>query len=235
MAVVEDLAANMPPLMRADVPAALATGLRGKIAMATRRDAARERLADGVAPGTDHAAAAAAAEPTSDQWVVLGDDPELAAAAPVEPVEPAPAAEASAASAVAVELPPPATPARDAQHAATQTVPLPPPPATVQPVLHPMPDWGAWITTTGSCMHTSKKCDGMKTAGQIRWATFHQQQEAMLQGVTEAWTKKNDLNGMLCLRKHCVDQTDGPCNVGPLRKLRWCLTCGRHPVARIRQ
>jgi hypothetical protein len=235
MAVVEDLAANMQPLMLADVPAALATGLRGKIAMATRRDAARERLADGVAPGTDHAAAAAAAEPTSDQWVVLGDDPELAAAAPVEPVEPAPAAEASAASAVAVELPPPATPARDAQHAATQTVPLPPPPATVQPVLHPMPDWGAWITTTGSCMHTSKKCDGMKTAGQIRWATFHQQREAMLQGVTEAWTKKNDLNGMLCLREHCVDQPDGPCNVGSLRKLRWCLTCGRHPVARIRQ
>ena len=72
--------------------------------------------------GTERHIPAAAAEPTSDEWVVLGDDPELAAAAPVEPVEPAPAAEASAASAVAVELPPPATPARDAQHAAAQPV-----------------------------------------------------------------------------------------------------------------
>ena len=223
MAVAEDLAANMQCLMLADVPAAWATGLRGKIAMATRRDAPRERLADGVAPGTDHAAAAAAAEPTSDQWVVLGDDPELAAAAPVEPVEPAPAAEASAASAVAVELPPPATPARDAQHAAAQPVPLPPPPATVQPVLlPPVPDVGAWITTTGGCTHTSRRCDGVKTEVRIRWATFHKQREAMLKGVNQAWTERNDLNGILCLRERCVGPPDGPRNVGSLRKLRWC-------------
>ena len=234
------LAANTPPLTRADVPAALSTGLRGRVAVATRRDAPRELPADGAAPGSDHAAAAAAAEPTYDEWTVLGDeDPELAAATPVEPVEPVPAAEAAAASAVAVEPPPPATPApkvkaKGAQRAAAQPVPLPPPPATVQPVLlPPVPDVGAWITTTGGCMHTSRRCDGVKTAVQIRWATFHQQREAMLNGVNEAWTKKNDLNGILCLRERCVGPRDGPCNVGSLRKLRWCLMCGGRPVARI--
>ena len=234
------LAANTPPLTRADVPAALSTGLRGRVAVATRRDAPRELPADGAAPGSDHAAAAAAAEPTYDEWTVLGDeDPELAAATPVEPVEPVPAAEAAAASAVAVEPPPPATPvpkvkAKGAQRAAAQPVPLPPPPATVQPVLlPPVPDVGAWITTTGGCMHTSRRCDGVKTAVQIRWATFHQQREAMLNGVNEAWTKRNDLNGILCLRERCVGPRDGPCNVGSLRKLRWCLMCGGRPVARI--
>ena len=98
-------------------------------------------------------------------------------------------------------------------------------------VPQPPPEMGAWITQHGECMHSVRNCKGFKSASVARWAPFHQQREAV-HGVEQAWTKKNDMGGMLCLRERCTGPHDGPCNFGALRKMRWCLHCGGHPVSR---
>ena len=190
-----------PPITRADVPAAVSTLLRGRIAMATRRDIPREPFVEGgAAPGGDHAAAAA----QSDWTLIEENDLELAAAMPAEPdAEP----DAAAASSAAAAAP------------AAKAMPQPP------------PEIGAWISPSGECMHSGRNCKGLKSASVVRWASFHQQREAV-HGVEQAWTKKNNAGGMLCLRERCTGPHDGPCNMGALRKMRWCLHCGGHPVSR---
>ena len=180
---------------------------RGRIAMATRTDIPREPpVESGAAPGGDHAASAAdTAVPAQDDWTLIEEnDLELAAATPAEPdAEP----DAAAASSAAAAAP------------AAKAMPQPP------------PEIGAWISPSGECMHTVRNCKGLKSASVSRWASFHQQREAV-HGVVQAWTKKNDAGGMLCLRERCTGPHDGPCNMGALRKMRWCLHCGGHPVSR---
>jgi hypothetical protein len=87
---------------------------------------------------------------------------------------------------------------------------------------------GAWISRTGACMHTRRNCDGLRTAKQVEWSPFHQQDQARLHPVTEAWTKKYDVHGFLCLWDPCV--CNGRSN--PRRKLHWCSLCEQTPVNR---
>ena len=176
-------------------------------------DIPREPLVEsGAAPGGDHwAVAADTAVPAHEDWtlnwtLIDEDDLALAAATPAEPdAEPDAAAASSSAAAAA--------------------------PAAAKAMPQPPPEIGAWISTSGECMHTVRNCKGLKSASVTRWASFHQQRDAV-HGVEQAWTKKNDAGGMLCLRERCVGPHDGPCNLGSLRKMRWCLHCGGHPVSR---
>ena len=134
----------------------------------------------------------------------------------------------------AVPQPPPERPQPVAKAMPqAKAVPQPVAKATQQAkaVPQPPPEVGAWITPSGGCMHSVRNCKGLKSASVTRWAPFHQQQEAV-HGVEQAWTKKNDVGGMLCLRERCTGPHDGPCNYGALSKMCWCLHCGGHPVSR---
>ena len=105
------------------------------------------------------AAAADTAVPAQDDWTLIEEnDLELAAATPAEPdAEP----DAAAASSAAAAAP------------AAKAMPQPP------------PEIGAWISTSGECMHTVRNCKGLKSASVTRWASFHQQRAAV-HGVEQA-------------------------------------------------
>jgi hypothetical protein len=246
--------------LMAVVSPAISAQVRGRIAMATRTDIPRDLPEEGgAAPGGDHATAAAdwtfieeddlelaAATPVEPDAEPSAATASSAAAEVAEGSESLRVVIYSDASfsattstgghiaflanergtvrvplvAKAVPQPPPERPQRVAK-AKPQAKAVPQPP----------PEIGAWITPSGECMHSVRNCKGLKSASVTRWAPFHQQQEAV-HGVEQAWTKKNDVGGMLCLRERCTGPHDGPCNFGALRKMRWCLHCGGHPVSR---